>query len=68
MLEIQTDQPIQAKRFCYTIIQQSDSERRPKYLNFAWELKKLSNMNITVIIIAIRSIWNSSQESGKGAR
>ena len=40
----------------YHIVKLKESEKRNKYLNLAWELKKLRNMKVTLIPIVIGKI------------
>ena len=39
-----------------------ESEKKDKYLDLAWELKRLCNMKETIILIVIRALGNSSKD------
>ena len=42
-----------------------ESEKTDKYLDLARELKKLWNMKVMVLPIAVETFWNSSKEPDK---
>ena len=47
-------------------IKLKECEKKDKYLNLAWELKKLWNMLVTIIPILIGAFWYSQQRIIKG--
>ena len=50
------------------IVKLKESEKKDKYMELAWELKKLWNMEVTVIPILISALCTVSKELVQGLR
>ena len=73
--DIQTDHLISARRTCKIVdfavpadhrVKLKESEKKDKYLDLAWELKKLWNMKVTFMLIVIGALGTVTKRLIKG--
>ena len=56
---------LQSSGFCYRV-KIKESEKIEKYLDLAWEWKKLWNMKVSVILIVIGALWKKTGRIERG--